>query len=228
MTGDGVPKAAAPWQRRLRNDDDQVPPVAAHDRNRICRDRESRAPRLPTSLPFRRGWKAGLATESSTKPRRGSARTATCGLKFARDGRSGRLSKINQRATHARVMSKTRRMPPDPARSEAARKAWRTRRANAASRATRARTEERVAEPSGDGTRSPDAVPGAADAVLGFLGLGLIGWFLYWLVSAIWTCQTWVGVVFVGLLTLSGAPIGGIGAVWGLILGLALWNAWCS
>ncbi len=51
---------------------------------------------------------------------------------------------------------------------------------------------------------------------------------MYWLVSAIWTCQTWVGVVFVGFVTLSAAPLGGVGLVMGLILGLSLWSAWCN
>lgn len=119
-------------------------------------------------------------------------------------------------------------MPPDPARSEAARKAWRTRRANAARRATQARTGHTVAETSGGGTQSPDARPDAQQTVVGFLGLGLIGGLLYWLVSAIWTCQTWVGVVFVGFVTLSAAPLGGVGLVMGLILGLSLWSAWCN
>lgn len=119
-------------------------------------------------------------------------------------------------------------MPPDPARSEAARKAWRTRRANAARRETQTRTEQTVAETSGGDPESPDAIPEPAQAVIALLGLGLIGWLLYWLVSAIWTCQTWVGVVFVGFVMLSLAPLGGIGLVMGLVMGLSLWSAWCN
>ena len=118
-------------------------------------------------------------------------------------------------------------MPPDPARSEAARKAWRTRRANAARRETQTRTEQTVAETSGGDPQSPDAIPEPAQAVIALLGLGLIGWLLYWLVSAIWTCQTWVGVVLVGFLALFGASIGPGGLFGGLVLGRLLWSAWC-
>ena len=68
--------------------------------------------------------------------------------------------------------------------------------------------------------------------ILGLLSLGLIGWFPYWLVSEIWTGQTWVGVVFVGFCALAAAsalvPLAPLGFFLGLIFGGFLWNAWCT
>ena len=126
-------------------------------------------------------------------------------------------------------------MPPDPKRSEAARKAWRTRRAKEAG--TYIAPEKRSGEPARrfpalearDSTpRGDTQTSDVAGVFVGLIGLVSIGW----LVHQIWTCQIWVGVVFVGLLTLLSAaatlPAAGLGGIVGFIMGMALWDAWCN
>ena len=68
--------------------------------------------------------------------------------------------------------------------------------------------------------------------IAAFFGLGVLGWCLFWLVSEVWTCQPWVGVVFVGFCALATAsaalPLAPLGFFVGLIFGGLLWDAWCT